>query len=104
MIKKMILAAAVSSTLLLTGCATPYQQGMLFNKLAAPIAVTENSAKCDKIGESRMANYLGYFAFGDASISAAKKSAGITKVANVDYDFTSILGLYSTTVTRVCGE
>ena len=47
---------------------------------------------------------LGIIATGDASIDAAKKAGGITNVASVDHDSTSILGLFATFCTVVKGN
>lgn len=103
--KKAIFAGALAaSALMLGGCAAPYSQGTLFSATSAPLGVTNNAASCDQVGTSSMTNILGLFATGDASITAAKQSAGITKVANVDYDYSSILGIINTTTTKVCGE
>lgn len=102
--KKMMTAAIVAGAAMLSGCAGPYSGGMYFSQYKAPLGVTDNAADCAKIGTSKMTNVLGLIAFGDASVSTAKQSVGITKVANVDYDYTNILGIVMTTKTKVCGE
>ncbi len=102
--KKILLAGAAGTALLLTGCAGPYSAGAWYSDMSAPSAVTDNGASCSKVGQSQMVNYLGLIATGDASVATAKKNAGITKVANVDYDHDSILGIINTTTTKVCGK
>lgn len=102
--KKMITLAAVTATLALTGCQTPYAPGLLYSDMAAPVDVRDNNVSCQKEGTATMRNYLGYFAVGDASTATAKKNAGITKVGTVDVKFKSILGLYGKTTTTVCGS
>lgn len=102
--KKLLIAASLGGAMLLTGCATPYSSGIAFSDMSAPNGVTDNAANCSKIGTSSMVNYLGFVATGDASVTAAKKNAGISKVSNVDYDFDSILGIINTTTTTVCGN
>lgn len=57
-----------------------------------------------KSGEACAQSILGLVAFGDASIEAAKNSAGIKKVATVDHKSTTILGLYGEFCTVVYGE
>ena len=103
--KKSVIVAAAAGMTLLSGCAiTPYQGGVWYSNLSAPAAVTDNGATCSKVGESKSTNVLGLIGTGDASTAAAKKAAGITKVSNVDVEFTHILGLFNTTTTKVCGE
>lgn len=102
--KKLCMLAAVSGTLFLTGCQTPYSPGMVYSDMAAPVDVRDNAVACTKEGTATMQNYLGFLATGDASTAAAKQDAGITKVGTVDVQFTNILGLYGKTTTSVCGE
>lgn len=102
--KKLLLASVVGGAMALTGCAAPYSSGLIYSDMSAPNQVTDNSANCSKMGDSTMVNILGFLATGDASVTKAKKKAGISKVANVDYDYTSILGIINTTTTRVCGN
>lgn len=100
--KKTIFGAVLA--LGLTGCATaPYQPAAIYNNATVP-GDAENGAVCVKRGTSEQMNVLGLFATGDAGIEAAKKSAGIMKVASVDTQYTSILGLFVKTTTIVCGE
>ncbi len=102
--KKWLMLAAVSATLPLAGCQTPYSPGLAYSDMAAPVDVRDNAVACNKEGTSVMKNYLGLLATGDASTAAAKQNAGITKVGTVDVQFTNILGLYGKTTTTVCGD
>lgn len=103
--KKILLAGVIASGVLLTGCATgPYQGGLLFTDLQAPAGVTESKAACAKKGTSKTVNVLGLVGLGDGSIDAAKKQGAVVEVSSVDYRYTSILGLYSSTMTTVCGK
>lgn len=103
--KKILLAVAAASTVLLAGCsAAPYQPGFIFSNIDAPVAVGSGSVACTKKGQASATNILGLFGAGNASIAKAKENGGITTVSSVDYSFTSILSLFSTTTTKVCGE
>jgi hypothetical protein len=56
------------------------------------------------VGTSQATSILGWFAFGDASIDAAAKSAGISKIHHVDEQSTSVLGIFATYKVLVYGE
>ena len=56
-----------------------------------------------KVGTSTAKSIVG-IATGDASIDAAVKSVGITKIHYVDYHTWSILGVIGETTTKVYGE
>jgi hypothetical protein len=68
------------------------------------VNATSNSVG-HKVGTSKATGYLGILFFDqDASISAAAKNGGITKIATVDIKSTSILNLIVTYETIVTGE
>ena len=48
--------------------------------------------------------YLGVVALGDASIQAAAKEAGITRIHHVDYQAKSYVGVYNVYTVIVYGE
>ncbi len=77
--------------------------GTFYTDVKAPLAVTSNS-NSSKAGSSEATSILGIIATGDASIEAATKSAGISKIHHVDEHVTSILGIYSTYTVFVYGE
>ena len=90
---------------LLSGCAgvmTP-AVGIIYSDTSAPIAATM-AAGYSKSGSAYCSSILGIVATGDASITAAMKNGGITKIHHVDYNSTSILGLYAKMTTTVYGE
>jgi hypothetical protein len=59
----------------------------------------------NKRGEGCAMSILGVFASGDASVAAAAKQAGITKISTVDGSGGNILGfVYSTYCVVVTGE
>ncbi len=88
---------------LLAGCATPYPTGFLFTEVKLPAIATANKGG-DKVGVSECTSILGLIATGDASIEAAAKSAGITKIHSVDWEAKNILGIYGVYKTVVRGE
>ena len=72
---------------------------------AAPITLGPlDSATPSKRGEACSNNILGLVATGDSSIDAAKKNAGITRVASVDHTSTRVLGYFARFCTIVKGE
>ena len=77
--------------------------GFLYTDVKAPLAVTSNSGST-KVGTAKMQSILGWVATGDASIEAAAKSAGITKIHHVDYEANSILGIVASFTVVVYGE
>ncbi|MCF8366609.1 MAG: TRL-like family protein [Bacteroidales bacterium] len=90
---------------LMSSCAfvaTPVT-GLVYTDIKAPLAVTSNEGST-KVGTAKMQSILGIVATGDASIEAAAKSAGITKIHHVDYEATSIIGVIATFTVLVYGE
>jgi hypothetical protein len=77
--------------------------GFLYTDVKAPITATSNSVST-KVGSAKAQSILGIVATGDASIEAAARSAGITKIHHVDYQSTAILGIIATFTVYVYGE
>ena len=103
--KRIISLFCIASLLLVTGCAmvmTPAMGG-IYSKLKGPGMATSNAAG-PKTGKAECESILGWVAIGDASIEAAAKNGGITKVKTVDYEVFSILGIYAKLTTVVTGE
>ncbi len=99
------LALGVACASLVSGCAmvaAPVNGG-LFGNVKAPLAVTSNTVGA-KVGKAQASSILGIISMGDASIQAAAKSAGITKISHVDYEANNILSLYATYTVYVYGE
>jgi hypothetical protein len=91
--------------LFLTSCiavSTPVL-GTLYTDVKAPLAATSNSGS-SKVGTATAQAIFGLVATGDASIEAAAKSAGITKIHHVDYHSKNILGIIGTFTVMVYGE
>ena len=87
-----------------TGCASPYPQGILLTDLTLPVAATSNSGKATKVGTATCTSLLGLVTQGDASLEAAKKNGGITKVYHVDWKAKNILGIIGEYTLTVYGE
>lgn len=90
---------------LLTGCAgnmSPVGFGLVTD-VKGPITATESTV-ATKTGVSCASNVLGLYASGDASILSAKQTAGIRKVATVDYSSNGFYPFYGKTCVMVTGE
>ena len=89
----------------LIGCATMGNAPVM-----APITLHEkgpvaagSATGSAKVGRSEAWGIL-VFATGDASISAAMKNGGITRIHHVDHETFAILGVYAKYTTIVYGE
>ncbi len=104
MLKKLALAAAVSTTLLLSGCATgPSPVGVgLITDVKGPITATGETGS--KTGTSCANTILGLVNSGDASIEAAKAAGGITVVASADYHTKGFYPFFGETCVTVTGK
>jgi len=63
-----------------------------------------NGAPGSRSGQSDCMSVLGLIAIGDASVEAAMKNGNISKVATVDHETFSILGLFASFKTKVTGD
>ena len=101
-----MLTIAVFSISLLTGCAFVTKQpvtGFIYSEVKDGMLTNEGSGMSKK-GTATATSILGWVATGDASITAAMKNGGITKVHHVDFESTSIIGVYATYTVVVYGE
>ena len=98
-------AMLLSVVALMSSCAAVKSplSGVVYTKVKAPVAVTDNS-NSTKVGSAQATSILGIVAKGDASIEAAAKAAGITKIHHVDEESTSILGFFAKYKVFVYGE
>ncbi|MEO0472353.1 MAG: TRL-like family protein [Bacteroidota bacterium] len=72
--------------------------------LTLPVNATSNTVG-SKVGTAKATGYLGVLFFDqDASIMAAARNGGITKISTVDIKSTSILNIVVTYETIVTGE
>lgn len=94
------------SVLLFTGCgvvgANSAVYGTVFTKVKSPLMATSNE-NSTKVGTASAKGILGY-AKGDASIEAACKSAGITKIHHIDQETKSFLMIFVKYKVIVYGE
>jgi hypothetical protein len=108
LVKTLALAGVVGTIALTSGCASVRNQaatGSCYFDVKQPLGeATISQVNATKMGKATANAYLGWVAMGDASINAAAKSAGITKIAYVDYHSTNILGIIGTYTTVVYGE
>lgn len=112
--KKVLLLCIVPVLCLtmMTGCAIPglYAVGSIYTSVKTPAPSTAiayygpEAATNAKEGTGTITNILGLVSIGDASLEAAMREAGITKVHHVDQRVTNILGLFSTYTIYVYGE
>ena len=91
---------------LLSGCAFTRTEltGFIYTDLKGPITATGSTGSSTKVGTAKAQSVLGLVATGDASIEAAAKSAGITKIHHVDYESFGGLGIFATFTVIVYGE
>lgn len=77
--------------------------GFIYTGVKGPV---DSGVQADaaKEGKACASSILGWIATGDASIDAAKKAGGIKEVSSVDFQSTSILGLYAQFCTIVRGK
>lgn len=96
----------MSCLILMAGCAA-YSvapvTGFIYSDVQAPAIATSNPTS-SKVGKAECESILGLVALGDASIEAAMKDGGITKVHHVDYETFSVLGVYARFTLIVYGE
>jgi len=97
----LLLAVAVG----FVGCASPFPMGSGFIELKLPLQVTSNaSVASPKVGIAECKSFCGVVAMGDASLSAAMKQGGITKVHYVDWQVKNIAGIIGQYRLIVYGE
>ena len=101
--KQIILLGAVAGVALLSGCASTIPQGSFFTDVKVPVSAAEGVASL-KTGKSQCKSFFGVVTVGDASIEAAKKNGGITRVSTVDWKAKSILGIVGEYECIVKGE
>ena len=109
--RALLCVVALAAVVALGGCAgiviAPVSPGMgaVFSDYKAPLDLdADPTTITDKSGEAYAENFLGLVVTGDASIAAAAKEGGITRVHHIDYQYKNILGLYGKFTTIVYGE
>ena len=96
MSKMASLMAAVTLACCAGGCAMAKAPvtGFVYLNTQANEAATSNDVGA-KRGEACASSILGWVGTGDASVEAAVKAGGITKLSHVDSTASSILGIYA---------
>ena len=90
---KKILLCAVAASLSLSSCT-----------ITLPVAISSNPVG-SKVGTSEAGTFLYILSFGgDASIKAAAKNGGITRISTVDVKSYNVLGLFQKYTTIITGE
>ena len=51
-----------------------------------------------------MSSLLGWIGSGDASLTAASEAGGIKKISHVDYEYTTLLGIFADWTVIVYGD
>lgn len=102
--KKILASVAMLAAVVLTGCASTYPVGALYQELKLPVTATSAKSINSKKGYSEATSILGLVATGDASIEAAAKQGGITVIHHVDWEVKNILGIIGTYRCNVYGE
>ena len=97
------LTLAIVSACFLTGCTMGHAPvvSLITLEEKGPVAVGP-AAGSSKVGRSEAWGIL-VFATGDASISAAMRNGGITRIHHVDHETSSFLGVYAKYTTIVSG-
>ncbi len=74
------------------GCVqSPTGPGLLYMDVHGPLGPAGGTSTARK-GEACAGVFLALFAWGDASIEAAKRNGGITEVTTVDHHSTNVIG------------
>lgn len=105
--KLLCLAAFIATTVGITGCGVvpnnaPITAAIMLDSVQSA-NIMDNSVRPVKKGLARVQGIV-LFTDGDASIRAAMRNGGITKVHHVDYVTKNILFLYVEQTTIVWGE
>jgi len=105
-LRRLSLALVAATLLSTTGClamAAAPVNGYFYTDVRGPLAA-ESAGEATKVGMASCQTVMGFVAWGDASIDAAAKKAGITKIHHVDFDSYSMFGAYACFTTIVYGE
>ena len=97
------LAAGLSSPACLT--VPGPQPGLLCTYAQGPLALAgeKTAAEPARVGRAE-SHFALFFTYGDASIAAAMKDGGITRVHHVDYEVKSLFWVFTEYTTVVYGE
>ena len=93
------LFAFAFAAMMLAGCVKSPLVGGIYTDVKDGLAVTGNAGS-SKVGTAEAKGY----ALGDASIQAAAREAGITRIHHVDYQAKSYVGVYTIYTIIVYGD
>ena len=102
---KYLVIVGLLGLVVMTGCVMPTGSPVsagIYTDVTGPSAVGPATG-FSKVGQSEAMGIL-VFASGDASIEAAAKAGGISKIHHVDVHYFGILGVYAKATTTVYGE
>ena len=103
--KHLFFTSAIAMVFCLSGCmgeASPVR-GILFADVQYAGFATQ-AANASKSGEACAKSILTLFAFGDATVTAAKTNGGITQVSAIEHSSFNVLGIYGKWCTIVKGS
>ena len=105
MLKRLCVLALGLAIVVSAGCVLPRYGAVLAPIMVtkSPVFVGDTTVGYSKVGES-MAEGIILVSRGDATISAAMKDGGITRIHHVDSEEFSVLGIYCKQIIRVYGE
>jgi hypothetical protein len=105
MVRRLSLLALVAAVAVMAGCVMPYRATIAapVMKTSSAIAVGDTTAGTSKTGTATCEGIV-FFAYGDASISAAMEQGHITRIHHVDSEEISVLGVYAKQTIKVVGD
>lgn len=103
------LIAATLALAVASGCAytAPVIPGIgtLYSDTRAPLDNDFAATRVgSKVGRASVTSILGLFSFGDASAATAARNGNISTIHHADYEWFSVLGIYTSFTTVVQGE
>ena len=106
---RLICGLLLAVMLVSSGCAAlggpSIPMGIIYTRVKAPLDTDmDKTSLGSKTGEASATGILGLIAFGDASTEKAADDGGITTINHADFEFFSILGLFSTFKTIAHGD
>lgn len=109
--KILLSSLVVGSLVALSGCAyiTPPVKnspvnGYIYSNVDWDGGVVSQDVRPEKTGKSCAKSVLGIVGYGDASISAAQKAGGITKIHSINHSSTNYVIFFGNYCTIVTGE
>ena len=101
----LVCLAVLASLVLVSGCVfpnAPVMAGLVIDQ-KGPVSGVDNSVRPDKVGRAEAQGII-LVGWGDASVQAAMKDSGITKIHHIDCNTLNVLGIYAKYETLVYGE